>query len=308
MNILHLKYASEVARTGSLSKAADNLYMAQPNLSRAIRDLEETLGVTIFKRSPKGMVVTPEGEEFLRYANRILREIDEVEQLYREKTAEQQRFSISVPRASYISDAFVQFSRKIDPSVPTELFYKETNAMRAIKNILEADYRLGIVRYAENFDRYFKEMLEEKGLVHELVTEFRYVLVMSRDHPLASKADVRYDDLRPYTEIAHADPYVPNLSLAAVRRQELPSDIDKRIYVFERSSQFELLSENTNTFMWVSPAPEKLMERYGLIQKPCGDNDRLYKDVLIYRREYRLTELDKLFISELVKAKRRDLE
>ena len=76
MNLMHLKYAAEIAKVGSLNKAAENLYMGQPNLSRAIRELETSLGITIFVRSAKGMSVTPEGEEFLRYARKILAEVD----------------------------------------------------------------------------------------------------------------------------------------------------------------------------------------------------------------------------------------
>ena len=76
MNIVHLKYAVEIARTGSLNKAAENLYMAQPNLSRAIKELEADLGIAIFERSSRGMVATPDGEEFLRYAKKILEQVD----------------------------------------------------------------------------------------------------------------------------------------------------------------------------------------------------------------------------------------
>lgn len=83
MNILHLKYAVEVAKAGSLSKAAEALYMNQPNLSRAIKELEASLGITIFGRSAKGVYVTPEGEEFLGYARKILSQIDEVEAIYK---------------------------------------------------------------------------------------------------------------------------------------------------------------------------------------------------------------------------------
>ena len=129
MNILHLKYAVEVARCGSINKAADALYMNQPNLSRAIKDLENSLGITIFGRTAKGMYVTPEGEEFLGYARKILRQIDEVESIYKAGVPIKQRFSISVPRASYISEAFAQFSKSLT-NEPAELFYKETNAQR----------------------------------------------------------------------------------------------------------------------------------------------------------------------------------
>ena len=308
MNILHLKYASEIAKTGSLNKAAENLYMGQPNLSRAIKELEANLGITIFERSARGMTVTPEGEKFIGYANKILTQIDEVEAIYKNGTSVTQSFSISVPRVSYISEAFVNFSKKIKQDAPFELVYKETNAMRAIKNILEADYNLGIIRYAENYDTHFKQLLAQKGLVGELVAEFFYVLIMSKEHPLANKEDIRFKDLKNFTEIAHADPYVPSLPLATVRKEELPDDIDKRIFVFERSSQFELLCENTNTFMWVSTPPQKTLDRYGLIQKSCPDNTRLYKDVLIHRKDYNLTELDNLFITELANSKRKNIK
>lgn len=308
MNILHLKYASEIAKTGSLNKAAENLYMGQPNLSRAIKELEANLGITIFERSARGMTVTPEGEKFIGYANKILTQIDEVEAIYKSGTSVTQSFSISVPRVSYISEAFVNFSKKIKQDAPFELVYKETNAMRAIKNILEADYNLGIIRYAENYDTHFKQLLAQKGLVGELVAEFFYVLIMSKEHPLANKEDIRFKDLKDFTEIAHADPYVPSLPLATVRKEELPDDIDKRIFVFERSSQFELLSENTNTFMWVSAAPQKILDRYGLIQKSCPDNTRLYKDVLVHRKDYKLNELDNMFITELTNSKRRNIK
>ena len=261
MNFMHLKYAAEIAKTGSLNKAAENLYMGQPNLSRAIKDLESNLGITIFERSPKGMVVTSEGETFLAYANKILSQVDEIEALYKGGSVLKQKFSISVPRASYISDAFVQFSKSIDPTVPSELVSKETNAMRAIKNILESDFKLGILRYSENYDRYFKDMMAEKGLAYETIVDFSYVLLISKNHPLASNDDIRYSDLRGYTEIAHADAFVPSLPLSVVRKDEFPVDIDNRIYVFERCSQFELLSENPRTFMWVSSVPKKLLDR-----------------------------------------------
>ena len=85
MNITHLKYAMEIAKTHSLNKAAENLYMAQPNLSRAIKELEENIGISIFNRKSHGMDLTVEGEEFLEYAKKILKQIDEVESLYDKK-------------------------------------------------------------------------------------------------------------------------------------------------------------------------------------------------------------------------------
>lgn len=307
MNILYLKYAVEIEKSGSLNKAAEHLYMGQPNLSRAIKELESALGITIFVRSAKGMSTTPEGNEFLQNAKKILSEIDSLENMYKSGKKTKQKFSISVPRACYISEAFSQFSKLIDPESPAELFYNETNSLHVIKNITENDYKLGIIRYPADYDKYFKEMLEEKGFAYELVTEFRYVLIMSKKHQLSEYDDISYDDLKPYTEIAHADPFLPSIPASAAKKEELPENIEKRIFVFERASQFDLLSENTDTFMWVSLAPQKLLDRFGLVKKKCSDNCRIYKDVLIYKKDYHLSELDKLFITELCKSKRQHI-
>ena len=111
MTILHMKYAVEVAKACSLNKAAQTLLIAQPNLSRSIQELEGELGITIFDRSARGMRLTPEGEEFIGYAQNILRQLDQVENMYKKTAVPKQRFSISVPRACYISEAFAQFSR-----------------------------------------------------------------------------------------------------------------------------------------------------------------------------------------------------
>ena len=306
MNILHMKYAVEVAKVGSLNKAAESLYVALPNISRSIKELEADLGIAVFDRTAKGMVLTPEGEEFINYAKNILNQIEQVENMYKSGNIKKQKFSISVPRACYISDAFAEFSKTLSKGA-CEIFYKETNSQRTINNILNHDYKLGIIRYAENYDKYFKSMLEEKGLTYEMVTEFSYRLIMSADNPLAKKDIISFDDLTDYIEIAHADPYVPSLPLAKVVKSELPDNIDRRIFIFERASQFDLLSQNPETFMWVSPAPPSVLERYNLVQKKCVDNKKVYKDVLIYKSGYKLTELDKKFITALCDSKRKHL-
>ena len=306
MNILHMKYAYEVAKAGSLSKASEVLLIAVPNISRSIKELEADLNITIFDRTTKGMRLTLEGEEFMNYAKGILSQIDQVEQLYKGNLQKKQKFSISVPRACYISEAFTQFSKTLTKE-PAEIFYKETDSQRTINNLLNHDYKLGIIRYSEDYDKYFKAMLEEKGLVYEMVAEFSYCLIMSKNSPLAQYDTITFDDLTDYIEIAHADPYVPSVSVARAVKEELPDNIDRRIFVFDRGGQFDLLCKNPQTFMWVSPAPADMLERYDLVQKKCVDNQKVYKDVLIYKKRYKLTNLDKKFITALCESKRKHL-
>ncbi len=304
MNVLYLKYAVEVAKAGSINKAAESLFVAQPNLSRAIKELEKDLGVVIFDRNAKGMTLTHDGELLIQYGKRILKELDEVESVFKEGASERKRFSLSAPRASYVAEAFSDFVSRLNTD-KMEILYKETNPSETIKNVAEEGYGLGIVRYAESYDKFYKQTLAEKNLEAELITEFRYELLFNRDSVLATKEKIATADLENLTEIAHADHYVPTLPVAAVRRAELSEGVGKRIFVFERASQFEILSKNKSAFMWVSPVPDVTLDRYGLAEKACEENVKRYKDVMIYRKDYKLTELDKAFVTELVDVKRR---
>ena len=100
MNLLHMKHALEVAKAGSLNKAAETLLIAAPNVSRSIKELEADIGISIFERTTKGMELTPEVEEFINYAKGILNQIDEVENFYKKGSAKKQKFSIVLLKLS----------------------------------------------------------------------------------------------------------------------------------------------------------------------------------------------------------------
>lgn len=307
MNIIHLKYAIEVAKVGSINKASENLGMAQPNISRAIKDLEAGMGITIFDRSAKGMNLTPEGKELIDYAQKILHQLNELENMYKDGGAGRQKFSISAPRAGYIAEAFAEFSAYISGS-SANISFKETGAHNTIKNVVSSDCKLGIIRYEESADRYFKEILAEKNLVWEEISDFGYMVMMSKESTLASLEELTESDLQDKIQITHSDPYAATLTATDSQKDELQEYSHRCIYILDSAAQFELMSENPDTFMWVSPAPQKLLDRYGLIQRTCADNKLRYKDVLIYRRDYKLSELDRQFADIVIKAAKAHLQ
>lgn len=302
-----MKYAVEIANTRSISKAAENLYTSQPNLSRAIKALENDLKIKLFKRSSKGLEVTIDGEEFLLYARNALAQIKKIESIYENRNEKKLRLSACVPRASYFSYAFSEFSKNLDSESSAEIVYKETNSMRAIISVLKEEYALGIVRYQSAFEKYFASLFEEKKLNSEVLNEFSYVLVVHKDNPLAKKDSIVAEDLANCIEITHGDPYVPTLPLIDVKRAELSEFSKKRIMVFERGVQFTLLEQVPNTYMWVSPIPQDLMDKFNLVEKKCNLNNKTYKDVLIYRKKYHLTKLDHEFIEKIIQAKNKYL-
>lgn len=304
MNLTYLKYAVEVAKCGSINKAAEKLFIGQPNLSRSIKELEDSIGTAIFVRSAKGMELTPDGETFINYARSLLKQVDDIENMFADKAVPKKRFSISVPRASYIGEAFANFSLGLSYEKNVEILYKETNSSRTIKNILEDNYNLGIIRYAKNYEKYYNQLFAEKGLISEFITDFKYVLVMSKDSPLVELDEITFNDLANYIEVAHADPFVPFVPPSTVKKEELPESTKRRIFLFERASQFEILSKNVEAFMWVSPIPQDTLCRYKLVQRECEVGARVYRDVLVYKKDYKLSKLDNSFIASLLKAKR----
>ncbi len=305
MNVMHMRYAVEVAKFGSLSRAAESLFVALPNVSRAIKGLEDELGIKIFDRTVKGVTLTPDGEEFILYAQAILLQMSDLEKHYKNRLPKKQKFSVSVPRSCYISEAFTEVSKALGEN-GSELYYKETNSQRTLQKLLTGEYKLGIIRCAEQYEKHFTGFFEEKDLCYEQLTEFSYRLIMNRNHPLANCEDICYDDLAPYIEIVRGDPYVPTLPLPKVIREELAETTEHRIFVFERGSQFNLLAENPKTFMWVSPVPQRELDRFGLVEKSCTENNKRYRDLLVWRNGYVFSELDQHFVDELRKSIKRN--
>lgn len=298
MNTLHLKYIVEVEKTGSITLAAKKLYMNQPNLSKAIKEFEASIGIDIFKRTPKGIVPTPKGEEFLSYAKSILAKIEEMEALYK-SDKNKISFSLSAPRASYISYAFTQFVEKLDETKELEMNYIETNSMKTINNVAEGECRLGIIRYHLDYENYFINLLKEKELQYEVVWEFENLVLISRNNPIALIDNLSYKDLNKGIEIVHGDLSVPHLSAVDIKKSESNQSKKRRIYIYERGSQFDLLNQVTSSYMWVSPLPEQQLNKYGLIQKRCSLPNQRYRDVIIYPEGQKILEIDNAFITEL---------
>jgi DNA-binding transcriptional LysR family regulator len=303
MNTLFFKYAIEIERTRSITKAAENLFMAQPNLSKAIKELELEIGFTVFERSSKGVVPTEKGFEFLVYAKKILEEMTHIKRLTDEENPERQSFSISIPRASYIAEGFTRLAGELDVDKEINISIQETGSVQTINNVAENRFNLGIARYQMVYENYYLDFLTEKKLKYEQVWEFEYLALMSRKNPLAANGEVRFCDLKPYVEIIHGDTVVPYINAAELRYPSPEAVPKKRIYLYERYNQFDLLSGFPKTYMWVSPIPDRLLKRHELVQRKCDFMNNKYRDMLIYRKNYKFTELDKKFFDRVLEAR-----
>lgn len=300
MNTTYLIYALEIERVGSISQAAQNLYMAQPNLSKAIRELEKELGFTIFKRTAKGVRPTEEGTEFLYHARQIMDQVGAVERISQRIGTDKLKYKISIPRGSYIVDGFTSFLSELELEKGLEVTINETNALGTISNVADRGYNLGIIRYQMLDETHYLTMLKNNHLTYETIWEFEYVLVMSKNHPLANKETITPEDLSEYTKITHGDIELPHVRRINHEAEMTPRNV---IYVYERGSQFDLRTNVPTTYMWVSPIPQKLLNKLQLVQRICRAEDNLYKDVMIFREDYHITEHDRLFQKKIYESK-----
>lgn len=300
MNTVLLQYALEVQRTGSITRAAASLCMDQPNLSKAIRSLEEGLGAPIFKRTPKGMVPTSRGRVFLEQARNVLIQIEEMEHLYKPDELEGVNFSVSMPRSSYLSLAFSRVIRNLGSQEPMNVWLRETSTENTLKEVESGEYNLGVIQYPVCSEKFHARKIWEKGLAAETVFEYELRLLFSPGHPLAGKEDIEEADLMPYMEIAQGEDGL-EYSEEWSREKESPESL-KRIYVFDRESQLNLLSQVSDAYMWTSPVPQEALSKFYLVERRCKKSTRMFRDVLIYRKGYSLTAWDREFLGELKKV------
>ena len=303
MNLTHLRYVVEVERLGSITKAAAALYMGQPNLSKAIKEMEHEVGIPIFKRSAKGVVPTDKGKEFLQYAKAILVQLDKMENLYSDNSADSISFSLLLPRASYVTHAFTCFLNRLSDRQSMDIKIKETNSMETINSVVECEYDLGLIRYPIAYESFFLPLLEEKNLAVHSSWQYDYVLIMSEDSPLAQEDEITEEVLEKYIEILHGDNTVPNISAFYQKKNADLRRHRRHIYVYERGSQFDILSACPDSYMWVSPMPQKILDRCKLVQRRTPLISKTNKDVLIYQSSYRLSATDRMFLEELERVR-----
>lgn len=295
MNLLHLKYVIEVARAGSISKAS-NLFMNQPHLSKTIKDLEENMQIIIFERTSKGVIPTKKGAEFIERAKSIIMQVEEMETFYRGYDEKSIHLDICVPRVSYIAKAFTNYLSNLNlDDKNVKVNYRETNSYDTIKAVYEGDANIGIIRISDDEVNHYMEILKNKEISYKKIYEFNYQLLFAKENHLASLEYIHYDDLLEQIEITHGDITLP----IATNRNEETRKLKKEISIYERGSQFELLVRVPNTFMWVSPMPSEVLERFNLVTRQCEDYQKVFYDYLIVRENYHFSKEDQGFINEL---------
>lgn len=308
MNIQQLKNVIEVWKCGSISKAAKQLYMNQPNLSRSITSLEEEFGITLFSRTSAGVEPTEDGLSFLRQAERVVGDYDKFERSFKNPGTDEMNFKIAVPRVSYLAEAFSKALSGFNGEHTLNVEYIETSNEDIINRVLYKSYDLGILRFPIEFETEYKKRLVEMQLRFQEVFTFRFVALMSGKHPLAGKAQLRLEELAPYTNLIHGDNRSLGFSAQETESLYFADTSKSRITLFERGGQFDFLRNVPGTYMLVSPMPADVLEANGLQQIPISEKDvGLFVDLIITRKNRRYSEFERSFINCISEVQRQIL-
>ena len=197
MTIQQLHYAIVISEMGSLNKASEVLYVSQPSLTTAIRDLEKELGITIFHRSGRGVTLTNDGVEFLTHARQAVRAFDDLAERYGKGSAVKPKFAVSTQHYSFAVKSFVEMVKQFD-TAEYAFAIRETRTLEVIEDVYTGRSEIGVL-YLSDFNRKALEKLFRTHSLqfHPLIVCDAYVYLW-KGHPLAGREVIRFDDLEPY--------------------------------------------------------------------------------------------------------------
>ncbi|MBQ6240460.1 MAG: LysR family transcriptional regulator [Firmicutes bacterium] len=197
MTIQQLKYAVTISETGSMNKAAEVLYIAQPSLTSSIQELERELGITVFNRSGRGVTLTNDGIEFIQYARQVVQQYDTLLEKYGQEGTVKKKFGVSTQHYSFAVKSFVEMVKQFNTK-EYEFAIRETMTREVIGDVATGRSEIGIL-YLSDFNRKaIEKLLRANDLeFHHLINCDAYVYLW-KGHPLADRASIRFAELADY--------------------------------------------------------------------------------------------------------------
>ena len=238
MTLQQLRYIITVSEVGTISEAAKALFISQPSLTNAIRELEKEMNITIFGRTNKGISVSGDGEIFLGYARQVLEQAELLEEKYKHRMGGKQQFGISTQHYSFAVNAFVDLIKEYG-NEEYDFSLRETQTYEIIDDVSRMKSEIGVLYLNQFNETVIRKIIKANGLIfHELFVAKPHIFV-GRQNPLAQMGRVSMEDLAPYPYLSfeqgeHNSFYFSEEIFSAVGRR-------KNIRVRDRATLFNLL-------------------------------------------------------------------
>lgn len=297
MTLLQLKYIATVARCGSFSKAAQELYVSQPGISKMVRGIEEELGITIFVRSNSGITLTDEGQELLNMGNRLLSDADRITQYFHQNTQNtHETLNISSQHYCFVIDALsVLQNSSRTASYAFKLLIGENSDV--IQQVTDKESELGVLFVGSHNEKFMNRVFEENDLeFHELAKSLPCVF-LHKDHPLAQKDCVTFDDLQPYPCIM----YNLNVDSPTILHEEffITDFYPEKITIVNDLYHSLRVMSACNGYDVGCGIISKSNKEYGIIKRPFAGVDIPISIGWVRRKSTPLSPLAKEFVRQL---------
>lgn len=238
MTLQQLKYIIKIVEYGSITEAAKQLFITQPSLSAAVKELEKELGIEIFYRTTKGISLSIDGTEFLSYARQIIEQTELMEQRYMGKKPSKQLCSISTQHYAFAVNAFVKMLLGLDVD-EYEFTLRETRTFEIIEDVKNLRSELGIIYISGFNEKVLNKLLKENHLVFNPLFEAEPHVFVSSKHPLAQNTSVTLEDLDNYPFLAFEQGEYNSFYFSEEILSTVPRK--KTIHVSDRATLFNLL-------------------------------------------------------------------
>ena len=294
MKLQQLRYVVKVAECGSITEASRRLFVSQPSITASIRDLENEMGVHIFERTNKGVIVSEEGETFLGYARQVLDQADLLEGKYKGTSEQVPHFSVSCQHYSFAVNAFVDVIREFD-AARYDFTLREEQTHEIIEDVAHMKSELGILYLSEQNREVIERMLAANELVFEgLFCATPHVFVCA-DHPLAGRLSVTLEDLEDYPFLSYEQGSYNSFYYS----EELTSTFERRknIRVRDRATLFNL-AMGLNGYTVCSGVISHELNGPGIISIPL-DVDEYMEIGIITRKNTTLTRYGQAYIEAI---------
>lgn len=238
MRIQQLEYLERIVEAGSINEAAKRLFLTQPSLSNAVKELENEMGIQIFQRSSGGISLTAEGREFMTYSKQILDQVNLMNERYKNGQQRKQSFSVSAQHYAFVVHAFVELIKSVNAN-EYRFTLRETETQNIFNDLAQFKSELGIL-YTNGFNqKIMQRLFKENNLVFTPLFVAKPHIFVSRYNPLTSKSSVNLSDLEDYPYLSYEQGEVNSFYFS----EEILSTLShkKSIKVSDRATIFNLM-------------------------------------------------------------------
>ena len=298
MTIQQCKYVLAIARSGSMNEAAKKLLVSQASLSAAVREIEEEFGIRIFDRSNKGVRVTKDGAEFIRYTRQLMAQYEVITDRYRSGNQPSVRnFAVTAQHYDFVAEAFVSYLKELSSDYSVSL--KEARTAQVIEDVITLRSDLGILAYMrDGGNSYMERYLRRNGLEAKVLLEAKPHVFLGRQHPLAGRTSLCLDDLAAYPYVTYDQGENGPIDFA----EELTEShtTSKQVHISDRATLMNLLL-STDAYTVGTGIMTSSLNQGTVVPVPLESGD-VYTIAAIYRADIGLGEDAAKFLRTLAEV------